>query len=51
LITLAGVFLFDWLNDSEALSRIGLSAIPPYVAIFGLAVLLRMLAVLFSDGH
>jgi hypothetical protein len=48
LITLAGGFLFDWLNDSEALSRIGLSAINHYLAIFGLAVLFRMLAVLLA---
>ena len=45
LITLAGGFLFDWLGNGEASSRIGLSTINPYVAIFGLAIILRVLAV------
>jgi hypothetical protein len=48
LITLAGGFLFDWLSDSEALSRIGLLTINPYVAIFGPAIILRTLAVPLS---
>jgi hypothetical protein len=45
LITLVGGFLFDWLNDGEAPGRFGLAAISPYTAIFGLALLLRLLAV------
>jgi hypothetical protein len=43
--TLAGGFLLDWLSDSSVLNRWGLSGLNPYVAIFGFALLLRLLAV------
>jgi hypothetical protein len=45
LVTVAGGFLFDWLNGPEAMTRLGIVVINPYVAIFGLALLLRLLAV------
>ncbi|HZZ28056.1 MAG TPA: MFS transporter [Pirellulales bacterium] len=43
--TVAGGFLFDWLNDTELLSRWGWVGSHPYVAIFALALVLRLLAV------
>jgi hypothetical protein len=36
LITLAGGFFFDWLNDGYALSRFGLAAISPLCGHFRL---------------
>ncbi|HTQ40786.1 MAG TPA: hypothetical protein VMJ32_17320 [Pirellulales bacterium] len=45
LATLAGGFLFDWLADADAPARWGWVGVNPYVAIFGLALVLRLLAV------
>jgi MFS family permease len=45
LATVVGGFLFDWLSDAEALARWRLTRINPFVTVFALALLLRLLAV------
>ena len=43
--TIAGGFLFDWLSDAAAMSRLGIGHLNPYLTIFGIAVVARLLAV------
>ncbi|HEY2827284.1 MAG TPA: hypothetical protein VGJ04_06755 [Pirellulales bacterium] len=45
LATVAGGFLFDWLTDAETVSRLGRASMNPFTVIFGLAILLRLLAI------
>jgi MFS family permease len=43
--TIASGFLFDWLADSRAMERLGITRVNPYVVMFGLALAARLLAV------